>query len=78
MKNLTKTELKEIMKRALFVEFGFSPALNKITLLEASGDGTYILASVNGFEYSFTSRRTLGAANGVFIGRGCIERVDFN
>lgn len=77
MKNLTKNELKEIMKRALFLEFGFAPTLNKITLLEASGDGTYILASVNGFQYSFQSRRTLGAANGVFVGRGCIERTDY-
>ena len=50
-----KQEIIRIAQKALMNEFGFSPALNNITLLEASGDGTYILFNVSGHVYRFES-----------------------
>ena len=52
---MTKRELKKIARQALIKENGYAPAYNEITLLEASGDGQYILFSVGGYEYSWDS-----------------------
>lgn len=41
--NLTNTELKKVAQSALKNSYGFAPALNAIALLEAHGDGSYIL-----------------------------------
>lgn len=51
----TNTELKKIAQSALQFEYGFAPKLKEIVLLEASGDGTYILFEVNCVEYCFES-----------------------
>lgn len=51
MKTKTKTELKKIAQAALKREYGFQPTLKEVTLLEADGDGTYILFEINGHEY---------------------------
>lgn len=71
---MTKSELKEIAKRALKAEFGFTVStLKEITLLEADGDGTYILFSVNGNEYKFKSY--VMGENGRWVGKGTITRT---
>lgn len=51
MINKTNQELKKIARRALERRYGFAPTLNKITLLEAHGDGTYIRFKVSEIEY---------------------------
>ena len=55
MANKTKTELKKIAQRGLELKYGFAPTLNKINLLEAQSDGTYIMFHVNGIVYKFDS-----------------------
>lgn len=54
-KDRTTSELKEIVVTALKDEYGFAPKKSDITLLESSGDGTYILFRVRNIEYSFNS-----------------------
>lgn len=54
-KDRTTSELKEIVVTALKDEYGFAPKKSEITLLESSGDGTYILFRVRNIEYSFDS-----------------------
>lgn len=44
--NLRKDILKKIAQGRLEREYGFGPALKNITLLEASGDGQYILCEI--------------------------------
>ena len=76
--NKTKTELKQIIRTALESEYGFAPAISKIVLLEASGDGTYIMASINGKEYQFHSRLCWqkGLEGTVWCGAGTITRFE--
>ena len=74
MTTRTKNELKKIMQTALESEYGFAPALSKIVLLEACGDGTYIMASINGKEYQFHSR--LIHDGSVWCGAGTITRYE--
>lgn len=50
---MTKTELRKTAQTSLKAEYGFAPSIKDITLLEASGDGTYILFSVCGKEYRY-------------------------
>lgn len=69
---MTKATLRTIAQRALKSEYGFAPALNQITLLEANGEGTYILFEVNDKEYSFNSR--LLHDGSIWAGNGTIER----
>lgn len=71
--NRTKTELKEIAATALRYEYGFAPAKKDVVLLEASGDGTYILFDVNGIEYRFLSNLTAHGA--VYCGQNTVERI---
>jgi hypothetical protein len=52
---MTKRELKAIAREALIRENGYAPTYKEITLLEASGNGQYILFSVGGCEYSWDS-----------------------
>ena len=52
---MTKRELKQEMKEALRKVYGFAPSLSEITLLEAAGDGQYILARIGKYEYSWDS-----------------------
>lgn len=70
---MTKTTLKKIAQTALESEFGFAPAISNITLLEANGEGTYILFSVKGKDYRFESRLLLDKT--IWVGKGTIERV---
>lgn len=79
MKSITKTEMKQIMRNALEAEYGFAPAISKITLLEASGDGTYIMASINGKEYQFHSHicTQRGLEGTVWCGSGTITRYEY-
>lgn len=74
MKNKTKNELKTIAQRALKVEYGFAPCKTDIILLEAYGDGTYILFEVSGNEYSFNS--SLASDGSVLCYKGTISRVE--
>ena len=74
---MTKVELRQIAKTALMYEYGFAPALDKITLLECNWDGTYILFEIgNGLkhEYRFTSYKL--ADGSVWCGPDCIEKVE--
>ena len=71
-RNLTKNELKEIAVRALDAKYGFAPPKSKIVLLEANGDGTYILFEVSEHEYAFNSRRFLDGS--VWVGSGTIVK----
>ena len=47
--------LKRTAQAALYSEYGFQPALDRITLLEGSDDRTYIRFKVGSHEYSFDS-----------------------
>lgn len=76
MKECTKQELRKIAKTALENEYGFAPAIKDIVLLEAYGDGTYILFEVKGNTYRFESSYRFGEHNGVWCGKGTIERAD--
>lgn len=77
MKEKTKNELKHIAQAALKSEYGFEPSMKDIVLLEAYGDGTYILFEVGGHEYSFNSR-LMGSGypfpESVWTGKGTIEK----
>ena len=73
MKNKTKAELKQIAQAALKSNYGFKPSLKEIVLLEAYGDGTYILFEVNENEYSF--RGTKMTDGSVWVGKGTIEKL---
>ena len=77
---MTKSELKHIAQQALDSEYGFSPKLSAITLLEADDTGLYILFSVKGNEYRFDSRyypigRGADRINTVWTGKGTIEKI---
>lgn len=73
---MKKQELRRIAQQALVNEFGFSPALNNITLLEANDAGTYILFNVNGRGYRFESyiMEIGGDLKPVWVGPGTISR----
>lgn len=72
---MKKQELRRIAQQALTNEFGFSPALNSITLLEANDAGTYILFNVNGRGYRFESYEfNEGGVKAVYVGPGTISR----
>ena len=51
--NLTCNMLRKIAQGVLEREYGFAPGLMHIRLLEASGDGQYILFAVREHEYSY-------------------------
>ena len=73
--NRTKKELKEIVQRALENKYGFKPSQKDITLLESSGDGTYIYFKVNK-EYQFNSYiNTYGDMKTVWVGDGTITKL---
>lgn len=74
MKNMTKAELKNIVYEGLRSEYGFAPKKSEIVLLEANGEGTYILFSVNGHEYSFNSRICHSLGNTIWVGSGTITK----
>lgn len=74
--NRTKKELKEIARGALENEYGFKPSQKDITLLESSGDGTYIYFKVNNKEYQFDSYiRTYDDMEIIWIGQGTITKL---
>ena len=52
---MTKRELKAVARQALIGFNGYAPAYREITLLEASGNGQYILFQVGAYEYSWDS-----------------------
>ena len=68
----TTTDIKKTAQAALKSEYGFAPSLKDITLLECSGDRTYILFRVAGHEYSFDSHSF--ADGSVWVGSGTIEK----
>ena len=70
---MTKAELRKTAQMALKSEYGFAPSLDKIVLLEANRDGTYILFEVLGHEYKFDSYRE-SRFNTVWVGNGTITR----
>lgn len=74
--NKTNRELKEIVKEALEVEYGFAPTLKSITLIEASGDGTRIYFRVNDTRYEFKSDIfDICGMKTVWIGAGTITKL---
>lgn len=70
---MTKQELKRIAQEALDSEYGFKPALDRVTLLESNDDGTYIAFTVRGRYYAFRSYRSY--AGGVWCGAGTVEKM---
>ena len=52
---MSKMDLKRIAKRELKKAYGFAPTLSEIVLLEASGDGEYVLFEVGGHEYDYSN-----------------------
>lgn len=74
--NRTKKDLKEIAQRALENKYGFKPSQKDITLLESSGDGTYIYFKVNNKEYQFNSYiKTYGDIKAIWVGDGTITKL---
>lgn len=71
---MTKAELRKIAQQALESEYGFAPSLNKIVLLEANGEGNYILFEVKGKEYRFDSRILKDGT--IWVGKGTVEKVE--
>lgn len=69
---MTKATLRKIAQQALKSEYGFAPALNQIVLLEANGEGTYILFEVNDREYAFDSRLLHDGT--IWVGKDTIEK----
>lgn len=70
---LKVNEYKQIIKEALKIEYGFAPAMRDITFLEANSDGTYIYVIVNNSSYKFRSHSN--GINGVWVGKGTIEKL---
>lgn len=68
----TNTDIKKTAQTALKSDYGFAPLLKDITLLEASGDRTYIRFLVAGHEYSFSSYHFHDGS--VWVGSGTIEK----
>ena len=52
MKELTNRQLQQHAALALENEYGFAPKLEDVVLLEADGDGNYILFEIKGKVYS--------------------------
>lgn len=74
--NKTKAELLSIVVTALESEYGFKPKKSDITLLESSGDGTYILFRVRHKEYRFDSYIShIGDMESLWCGSGTIEKI---
>lgn len=65
--------LRKTAQAALRAEYGFAPALRDITLLEASGDRTYILFKVNDWEYEFNSYSYRDGT--VWVGDGHLKKT---
>ena len=63
---------KRTAQAALYSEYGFQPALDRITLLEGSDDRTYIRLKVGSPEYSFDSYKWPDGS--VWVGKGTIEK----
>ena len=72
---MTKAQLKRIACEALYSEYGFAPATNKIVLLEANGEGTYILFEVNGRPYRFDSITLTDGS--VYCGKNTITKEEY-
>lgn len=73
---MTKKEYKHIVKEALEYEYGFSPCLKDIQLMEANDTGTYIAFMIHGRYYRFDSYIvTIGGMRTVWAGDGTIERL---
>lgn len=51
----TNAQLKKIAANAFEAEYGVRPELKKITLLEAAGDGSYVMFAIGEREYSFNN-----------------------
>ena len=70
MKNI---DMKKTAQAALDSEYGFKPSLDKIILLEAAGDRTYILFRVGKHQYRFDSY--LWPDGSVWVGTGTVEKL---
>ncbi len=73
----TNRQLKEIAYIALKSEYGFAPSKKDIALMEAAGDGTYILFRVGTKQYRFNSYILhIGGMDSVWCGNGTINKID--
>lgn len=73
----TNRQLKEIAYIALKSEYGFAPNKKDIVLLEAAGDGTYLLFRVGAKQYRFNSYiLDIGGMESVWCGSGTINKID--
>ena len=71
---MNNQKLKKTAQAALQSEYGFKPALDKIVLLEASDDRSYILFRVGLHDYRFES--SVSSDGSVWVGRGTIDKLD--
>ena len=70
---MNKELIKKTAQTALESEYGFKPALDKIVLLEADDDRTYIRFTVKNHEYVFRSYKYSDGS--VWVGCGTIEKI---
>ena len=70
---MTKVELRKIAQAALKSEYGFAPALNKITLLETNWLN-YILFEVGDNNYKFHGRVLSDGT--IWVGKGTITKME--
>lgn len=78
MKDLKKTEIIAIVKAAMKSNYGFAPTTEEINLEMWNGSGTYIKFEVNGVGYLFTSDYRNGEENGIWTGKGTVEKSEYN
>lgn len=57
-------------------EYGFSPALKDIVLVESDDHGTYIAFRVSDKHYKFNSYMPYAGRSTVFVGKGTIKRAE--
>jgi len=70
---MNNTWIKKTAQAALESEYGFKPGLEKIRLLEASDDRTYIRFKIYEHEYTFSSYKFMDGS--VWVGPGHIEKI---
>ena len=80
MKQISKSNMKKIVQRALKERYGFSPALNDIKLLESfegadpgHPEEVYVNFKAKHIEYEFDSCRLSDGS--VWVDSECIHRI---
>lgn len=76
MRERTKTQLKKQAQTTLNAKFGFTPKLSQIVLLEAYGDGTYILFEIAGKEKIEYRINTYKIYDSIWCGADVLEIIE--